>query len=151
MIKGGDIVLFPFDESAISIRYKLGLVTELEYDSDQKPRIAEVAYANSSEISLPVDHKDKVKLKSCCRFTRKGVHTLCKIYSANDPNINKDIDLINERLKNYGETTDCNMTEDDAEDSSMTILQQKEEFDPLTPDVGHALIASQIPYLLGNQ
>ena len=151
MIKGGDLVLFPFDESAISIRYKLGLVTELEYDSDQKPRIAEVAYANSSEISLPVDHKDKVKLKSCCRFTRKGVHTLCKIYSADDPNINKDIDLINERLKNYGNTTDCDMTEDDAEDSSMTTLQQKEEFDPLTPDVGHALIASQIPYLLGNQ
>ena len=58
MIKGGDIVLFPFDESAISITYKLGLVTELEYDSDQKPRIAEVAYANSSEISLPVDHRN---------------------------------------------------------------------------------------------
>ena len=125
MIMEGDVVLFPYKDSAISTTYKLGMVITLELDSDQKPRIAELAYANSQEQSLPLDHNDKTKLKTCCRFTRRGVHTLVKIYSASDPDINQDIDMINAQIKqpvllessdDQGSHTDANRNVDEKKD-----------------------------------
>ena len=142
----GDVVLFPYKDSAISTTYKLGIVITLELDSDQKPRIAELAYANSQEQSLPLDHNDKTKLKTCCRFTRRGVHTLVKIYSASDPDINQDIDMINAQIKqpvllessgDQGSHTDANRNVD-----------EKKDCDPLFPDVTPSLIMSQLGYLV---
>ena len=144
-IAEGDIVLFPYQDSEINTTYKLGLVTKLELDSDQKPRIVELAYTNSSEISLPVDHTDKTKLRSCCRFTRKGVHTLTKIYSSDDEDINTDIDLINKSLRQE----DLIVAEDSGDEapSDNHIVSE----DPLTPDTTQTLIMSQLGYLLRRQ
>ena len=141
-IDEGDIVLFPYQDGEINTTYKLGLVTKLELDSDQKPRIVELAYTNSSETSLPVNHNDKVKLRSCCRFTRKGVHTLAKIYSAADEDINRDIDLINKSLRADGL---------DATGNETTGRTPVTADDPLTPDITQTLLMSQLGYLLRKQ
>ena len=142
MIMQGDVVLFPYEESPIRTTYKLGLVTELELDSDQKPRIVELAYANSQEQSLPLDHSDKVKLKTCCRFTRKGVHTLIKIYSASDPNINDDIDRINASFRHKpSQHLDSVNLDDDDDIPTM-------DKDPLVPNVPFSLVMSQMGYLI---
>jgi hypothetical protein len=142
------VILFPYKDSAITTTYNLVLVIKLELDSDQKPRIAELAYANSQEQSLPLDHMDKVKLKTCCRFTRRGVHTLIKIYSASDPNINKDIDIINERIKRI---VPSKSTNDNAKDIEVeSDVNQTMDTDPLIPDVTLSLVMSQLGYLIRN-
>ena len=83
-IDKGNLVLFPFEENSITTTYKLGLVCDLEKGSDNIPRIIEVAYVNHSETNLPTDPNDREHLGRLCsfkRFTRKGIHTLCKIYA----------------------------------------------------------------------
>ena len=148
MIMEGDIVLFPYEDNAISRTYKLGLVTDLELDSDQKPRIVELAYANSQEQSLPTNHKDKIKLKTCCRFTRKGVHTLVKVYSVTDPDINKDIDHINAQLKG---DNDLESHPIDASNESDNFEPLNKDNNPLVPDVTFSLIMAQMGYLVRKQ
>ena len=149
MIMIGDIVLFPHKDNEISKSYKLGLVTDLEYDSDQKSRIVELAYANSQEQSLPLNHSDRVKLKTCCRFTRRGVHTLTKIYSACDPDINKDIDHINEQIKCNSHLGQENMKI--MKSNSMDEYPEDEEIDLLAPDISFALVMSQMGYLVRDK
>ena len=83
----------------MAIIHKLGLITKLEYDSDGISRIAEIKYCLSQEQSLPVDNTDKTQINQNCRFTRRGIHTIVKIYSANDADINTDIDLINREMQ----------------------------------------------------
>ena len=75
-IRRGDMVLFAYEESAMAITYKLGLVTRLEFDSDNEPRFAELSYSNAQETDLPLRKFDKTKPKSSCRLTRKGIHTI---------------------------------------------------------------------------
>ena len=101
----GDVILFPYQQSSLSTTYKLGLITNIELDSDNLSRIAEVAYCLESEQSLPTDPKDKPTIHRLCRFSRRGVHTLVKIYSASDQDINKDIDIINNRIKEINKAT----------------------------------------------
>ena len=103
-IDEGNLVLFPFEDSTLVTNYKLGLVTNLERSSDRQPRIIEVAYVNHTETNLPTNPNDREKLKQVCsfkRFTRKGIHTLCKIYSVDDPCINKDLEQVNETFRSH--------------------------------------------------
>ena len=103
-IDKGDLVLFPFQDGTLVTNYKLGLVIDLERSSDRQPRIIEVAYVNHSETNLPTNPDDREKLKQLCsfkRFTRKGIHTLCKIYSVDDPCINKDLEEVNETFRSH--------------------------------------------------
>ena len=102
-IEKGTIVLFPYEDDAITKSYKLGLVTYVEKDADERIRIVELAYVNHNETNLPTDPNDMKQLKKLCsfkRFTRKGVHTLSKIYSIDDVSINNDIDEINKQFTN---------------------------------------------------
>ena len=98
-VNEGDTILFRYEESPMAIIHKLGLITKLEYDSDGISRIAEIKYCLSQEQSLPVDNTDKTQINQNCRFTRRGIHTIVKIYSANDADINTDIDLINREMQ----------------------------------------------------
>ena len=90
-----DLVLFPFEESKFQTLYKLGIINFLEEDSDGQSRIAEIAYCNSGELQLPINTADKISINTQCRTTRKAVHSLVKIFSASDSDLNTDIDLIN--------------------------------------------------------
>ena len=132
-IKVGDVILFAYEESPIAINYKLGLVMNLEYDSDNISRIAEIAYCLSQEQSLPVDPDDKVAIKQHCRFTRRGVHTIVKIYSISDSDINSDIDLINKQLSEFHE--------DDPDSNKIKILETNTSIN---------LVISQLGYLVRN-
>ena len=96
----GDIILFPYQETEFQTKYKLGLILHLEDDSDQEARMAEIAYANSSEVSLPVDKQDKATIRTNCRVTRKLVESLVKIFSCSDQDLNHEIDAINRITKN---------------------------------------------------
>merc|ERR1711872_823505 len=82
----GDLVLFQYTESKLGNQYKLGIVSQLEYDGDGVPRIIEVCYTNASEQKLPISPDDPTLPKTKRRFSRRAVHTLIKIYSIDDPN-----------------------------------------------------------------
>ena len=99
VLKTGDLVLFPFKDSDISTIWKLGLINGKEPDGDGISRIFEVTYTHSQEQQLPLTKGDKTIPKIHKRFTRRAVHTLVKIYSIEDPSINKDLEEINKLLK----------------------------------------------------
>ena len=134
-IDKGNLVLFPFEENSITTTYKLGLVCDLEKGSDNIPRIIEVAYVNHSETNLPTDPNDREHLGRLCsfkRFTRKGIHTLCKIYAIDDPCINNDIEEINRNFQN---------------------VQSCSEFENQTLDPGDSMISlfeAQMAYILNQ-
>ena len=149
-IRRGDMVLFAYEESAIAITYKLGLVTRLEFDGDGEARIAELSYSNAQETDLPVKKTDKTKPKSLSRLTRKGIHTLIKIYSADDQDINTDIDCINSAAEmgthpRPTDTTTRNILAGKHVEDSMHILNT--DIDPVIPNIPEPLLMSQLGYL----
>ena len=87
----GDLVLFQHTVSEISSSWKLGKVEDIEKDSDGEGRIISIRYSNGSEISYPTTKDDKVKINLRNRTTRRGTHTIVKIYSINETNIDEDI------------------------------------------------------------
>ena len=135
IIEVGNVILFAYEESPIATTYKLGLVMNLEYDSDNVSRIAEIAYCLSQEQSLPIDPNDKVAIKQNCRFTRRGVHTIVKIYSITDSDINSDIDLINKQLSELNK---------DNPDSNRIKTYET------TTNTSINLVISQLGYLVRN-
>ena len=90
-----DLVIFPHKESDMGQEFKLGLIINKEEDADTQARIYEVAYANSDEVSLPTNKSDKTAIQTKCRTTRKGIESLIRIFSADDKDLNSDIDFIN--------------------------------------------------------
>ena len=90
-----DLVIFPHKESDMEQEFKLGLIINKEEDADTQARIYEVAYANSDEVSLPTNKSDKTAIQTKCRTTRNGIESLIRIYSADDKDMNTDIDYIN--------------------------------------------------------
>ena len=125
-----DLVLFPFEESKFQTLYKLGIIKFLEEDSDGQSRIAEIAYCNSGELQLPIDTADKISINTQCRTTRKAVHSLVKIFSASDSDLNTDIDLINK----YASKT----KEEPLEGYKTTQIG---------PDISPELLSQQLSYL----
>ena len=148
LIEEGDMVLFAYEDNAISKVYKLGKVTNLEIDGDNKPRIAEVQYALSQEQTLKTEHGQEVQQSTSCRYTRRGVHTLVKVYSESDPNINKDLDQLNSILKSKYVNTITDVQSENT-DQDKNIHQEGET--PLIPGITFALIMSQMGYLIRNQ
>ena len=148
LIEEGDMVLFAYEDNAISKVYKLGKVTNLEIDGDNKPRIAEVQYALSQEQTLKTEHGQEVQQSTSCRYTRRGVHTLVKVYSESDPNINKDLDQLNSILKSKYVNTITDVQSENT-DQDKDIHQEGET--PLIPGITFALIMSQMGYLIRNQ
>ena len=143
----GDLVLFPFEDNAITKTYKLALVTGLELDCDDKPRIVELAYANSQEQSLPLNPCDNVAIKTSCRLTRRGVHTLVKIYGAEDTDINTDIEAINASITEQ-ENMDLGQHDFPCQRDERVTLEG--DHDPLDPDISFSLIMSQMGYLVSS-
>lgn len=137
-VQENDTVLFRYEESPMAVIHKLGLITKLEYDSDGISRIAEIKYCLSQEQSLPINNVDNTQVNQNCRFTRRGIHTIVKIYSACDADINTDIDLINREMQ------DLNI---------MSINQTKNpilEFEPieLNTNTPIDLVTAQLGYLI---
>ena len=143
-LKIGDLIIFPYEESPIAKQYRLGLITDLELDSDDLPRIVEVAYCLSNEQKLPIDPTDKNIPKTRKRFTRRGIHTICKIYSVDDPDINKDITRINASL-NINEHPPMGK-ETNIDESSAD--HQPALSNPLTPGINPTLLMMQLGYLV---
>ena len=137
----GDVILFPYEESALSITYKLGLIMNLEYDSDDEARIAEIAYCLENEQSLPINTDDKSAINRICRFSRRGVHTLVKIYSCTDIDINTDLDMINGAINEMNSST----TQEQNHQNSVSFQQEPES--SAQPN----LIICQLGYLLEGQ
>ena len=90
-INTGDLVLFQHTVSEISSCWKLGRVEDIEKDSDGEGRIVSIRYSNSNEINYPTSKDKKVKLNLKTRTTRRGTHTIVKIYSINETSIDEDI------------------------------------------------------------
>ena len=146
-IRRGDIVLFTYEESAMAVTYKLGLVTRLEFDSDNEPRIAELSYSNAQETDLPVKRDDKTVPRSACRLTRKGIHTLIKVYAADDRDINTDIDHINDAVKMGSNPVSMKETEKDLQvkqDKWKDIAHSHQGSlpDPVVPNIPEPLLVS---------
>ena len=136
----GDVILFPYQENSLSTTYKLGLITNIELDSDNLSRIAEVAYCLESEQSLPTNPNDKSTIHRLCRFSRRGVHTLVKIYSASDQDINKDIDIINYKIKEINKATTTDQLDTNC------VLKMPEVYGHCHKD----LLTSQMGYVFTN-
>ena len=160
-IMRGDVVLFPYEESTLAVTYKLALVTRLEFDSDDIPRIAELSYSNSQELDLPLTTSDKPSQKNSYRITRKGIHTLIKIYSADDTNINTDIDALNAEIR-HNDSYPTNLEEPHQDHENLdegvmnkdikgrkvkSKLNQRDAFDPLVPNMPEPLRIAQLGYL----
>ena len=161
-IMRGDVVLFPYEESTLAITYKLALVTRLEFDSDDIPRIAELSYSNSQELDLPLTRSDKPSQKNSYRITRKGIHTLIKIYSADDTDINTDIDALNAEIKHNDSYPPTSLEEPHQDHENLdervinkdikgrkvkSKLNQQDTFDPLVPNMPEPLRIAQLGYL----
>ena len=99
-IQKGDLVLFTKEESAITSTWKLGIVYELEKDEDDKARIFQITYVNKDEITLPLEKDAQVETSITKRITRKGAHTIVKIHSVDDNDINRDLAYLNTLLNN---------------------------------------------------
>ena len=151
-IRRGDMVLFAYEESTMAITYKLGLVTRLEFDGDDVPRIAELSYSNAQETDLPLTKADKTKPKSTCRLTRKGIHTLTKIYSAEDADINTDIDCINSSVKTSSSLRISNLAKESANNEEHSHFDKPNtrsttNIEPVVPHIPKPLLISQLAYL----
>ena len=151
-IRRGDMVLFAYEESTMAITYKLGLVTRLEFDGDNVPRIAELSYSNAQETDLPSTKADKTKPKSTCRLTRKGIHTLIKIYSAEDADINTDIDRINSSIKTSSSLKTFNLAKESVDNAEHSQFDKPNthsttNIEPVVPHIPKPLLISQLAYL----
>ncbi len=146
------MVLFAYEESTVAITYKLGLVTRLEFDGDDVPRIAEISYSNAQETDLPLTKADKTKPKSTCRLTRKGIHTLIKIYSIDDADINTDIDCINSSVKASSSLRTSNLVKENVNNEEHSQLDKPDtrsttDVEPVVPHIPIPLLISQFAYL----
>ena len=113
----------------------------LEYDSDDEARIAEIAYCLENEQSLPINTDDESAINRICRFSRRGVHTLVKIYSCTDIDINTDLDMINGAINEMNSST----TQEQNHQNSVSFQQEPES--SAQPN----LIICQLGYLLEGQ
>ena len=86
----GDLVFFEHVSSAMSSTWKLGIVKDLEVDSDGETRIVTVEYSNANETKYPLD-KNETTTRTLKHNTRKGVHTVSKIYTINDREVDEDL------------------------------------------------------------
>ena len=86
----GDLVFFEHVSSAMSSTWKLGIVKDLEVDSDGETRIVTVEYSNANETKYPLD-KSETTTRTLKHNTRKGVHTVSKIYTINDREVDEDL------------------------------------------------------------
>ena len=159
----GDVVLFSYEERTVSKTYKLALVTRLEFDSDEIPRIAEISYSNAQEIDLPLVKSNPMEQRNSYRITRKGIHTLIKIYSADDTDINTDIDLLNAEIRRSNSFPPTNLEQPHQAHKEVTRNDNKESkkksklkgenhmqqnlFDPLVPNIPEPLRKAQLDYL----
>ena len=105
-ITRGDLVLFIKDDSAVHQKWKLGIVYEMEFDSDGETRIIQITYVNKDEITLPLSKEEHQETSIIKRITRKAVHTVVKIHSINDDGINKDLAFLNRLLHNKSISND---------------------------------------------
>ena len=149
----GTLVLFQYKSPPLDIVWKMGIIRELEYDSDNQPRIVEIQYTNSQETLLPLYKDDTSLPRIRKRYTRKGVHTIVKLHSINDPDIENDLAKTykyikgiqyEENMANAGENE--NAKYDDKSPNSNVEVPEKIE-DPLIRDVSAFLIQAQIPYV----
>ena len=99
-IAKGDLVLFMKDESQMTYNWKMGIVYELELDEDKEPRIIQITYVNKDEITLPMNKGEQNLTSITKRITRKGIHTIVKLYSIDDKGINNDLAYLNNVLQN---------------------------------------------------
>ena len=99
-IAKGDLVLFMKDESQMTYNWKMGIVYELELDEDKEPRIIQITYVNKDEITLPMNKGEQNLTSITKRITRKGIHTIVKLYSIDDKGINNDLAHLNNVLQN---------------------------------------------------
>ena len=98
-----DVVLFTYKESPLKNIWKIGIVQNLEASVDGTARIVEIKYCNSDELILPTEKNSTEKISIKHRLTRKSIRTIVKLYSIDDPNINKDLEYLEEITKEIQE------------------------------------------------
>ena len=59
----------------------------------------EIKYSNFTEVDLPTSKSEKVTPFIKKRYTTRTARSLVKLYSISDPNLNEDIQEINEWYK----------------------------------------------------
>ena len=119
----GDIVLFEHKKSEMESKWKLGKIKTIEKDSDGEGRIVGVQYSNSSEIWYPTTKNCNAEIKVKQRVTRRGTHTIVKIYDISETSIDDDIrelmlnaeDSEKRYLSNAADISDSNDTNDEEE------------------------------------
>ena len=104
-ISKGDLVLFEHNKSPLGSDWKLGMITEIEEDSDGEGRILEIKYNLSQEIRYPLDgplEPGVFYLRP--RYTRRGTFTVAKIYHQNEAAINSDLEYLSRIQHEYSST-----------------------------------------------
>ena len=83
-------MLFQKRSGPLSSQWKMGRVSGKESDY-----IVELSYGNASELLLPLNKTDELTPTLITHHTRRDVRTLVKLYSLDDPSINRDIAYLN--------------------------------------------------------
>ena len=89
-LKEGDLVLFQKRSGPLSSQWKMGRISGKESD-----HIVELSYGNASELLLPLNKTDELTPTLTTHHTRRDTRSLVKLYSLDDPSINKDIAYLN--------------------------------------------------------
>lgn len=124
----------------------MALITNFEYDHDSEARIVELAYTLSQEQVLPLAPNEILKAKRKYRFTRRGIHTLVKIYSVSDPDINADIAHLNSILSTTEQHDTYYQKNEETEGTMQGTINTNEN--PLTSDLNFTFLMVQMGYLV---
>ena len=97
------VVIFKKQEQPTKI-YGIGTIVGLRYDGDGVPRIVEIEYSNSSEISYPLSKNKQTKISVIKRIIIRKADEVSIIYSIKDKRFKDDLNEMYKRLK---ENQDC--------------------------------------------
>ena len=162
-IKLGDLVLFTKRETTMSNDWKLGVIDDLEKDSDNIARIAHIRYFNAEEISLPLTKEDKTTPKAVVHLTRRSSHTIARIHSIDEPGLQNNLAFLNQLLKEsappainpteWGNYKVDNTPNKESNEDSEDMLQKEHhniDPDPIPRDISRIYFVPQLAYLLEN-
>jgi hypothetical protein len=139
-LKIDDIVLFQYTSPPLPIKWKMGKIIKKEKDTDNHSRIYEIEYTNQDETQLPCTKEDTTVVKIRKRSTRRGCHTIVKIFSADDPGLTNDLASINRYIEDKELFTNT--------DDAMAPQEKDEEMAQLLGRPNKALMKEQMNYLM---
>ena len=143
----GDVVLFQKDISLKVIKWHLGVVEHTEEDQDGVSRIFEIVYTNANEIKLPESKMDPTIPRIRRRYTRKGCHTIVKLFEIGEEGLGHDIKQLNQWLKKENGELEIKQGKNDA---SSGLGDDQVDRNLLRNEITRMHLKAQMNYLLAS-